>query len=278
MKLTILFFCVILLLSCTTNKILAGNDRLTNEYQDQLVIPLELPNWFLNIPPNKGLAIGIAATNCFQPGVTDSTIKENASIIAARNKSAIVIAKLKMRENQENLTPSLVDFKLQLASDIPELKRYFEGAEIKNKVELYGMSIGLVGLALDTIETDKSSYISDKAPFWYTENAYLTPENYLLGSGKSSAINLSTAYSNAYNEAVYSLILGLKSDVNAALINSHNYTEKFVEIDASLIIENMCNTRNSIVLRRSSSAFIYDCFVELKWIPEYKVKELIIKD
>ncbi len=278
MRNILLFLIMSILLSCASNKDIIDSNNLTVNCQDEERVNLKLPNWFLNMPQESGFAIGIAATNSYQPEITDSAIKENASIISSRNKSAIVIAKLKMKENQTVLTPMLSEFKLQLVNDIPELKRYYDNSEILMRTELCGMTIGIVGEKTAILNTTESTSISNKSPLWYKENPYFTKENYLISCGKSSAINMATAYYNAYDEAVYNLITGIKPKVQSEIINSQNYIEKFVEIDASLIIENMMNSRNSLVLRKSGNGYIYDAYVEIEWQPSYTVQEIKIKE
>lgn len=278
MKRIILFSAIFILFACASNQTNISAESLTRNSHDIMVKPLMLPNWFLNMPQEQDFAIGIAATNTFRPELTDSIIKENASVICNRNKSAIVIAKLKMKENQTLLTPILSEFKLQLANDIPELKRYYKNSQIVKRTEHFGMTIGLVaGDSLDIL-LDEAISISEKAPLWYKDNAYYTDDNYLNGCGTSSSVSMESAYNNAYKEAVYNLIAGIKPEVKSAIINSQNYIERFVEIDASLIIENMTNTRNSLVLRKSGNGFIYDGYVEIRWQPKYTVKEIKIKD
>ena len=278
MRNLILFLTVITLFSCAVNKNDLGAECLTEQHKNEKVVPLKLPSWFLNMPQESGLAIGIAATNNFNPKLTDSNIRENASIISTRNKSAIVIAKLKMKDNQNVMTPALSEFKLQLTSDIPELKRYFKNSQIFNSTELCGMTIGLVGEKTNKLDLNETIIVSNEQPKWYKENSYTSNDNYLTCSGKAFSSNMATAYKNAYDEAVYNLITGIKSKVQSEIINSQNYTEKFVEIDASLIIENMRNSRNSLVLRRLDNTFIYDAYVEIKWQSEYKVKQIKIME
>ena len=278
MRNIILFLTMIFLFSCAANHSTSECGELTLLNQDEPYVPLELPNWFLSMPQEPGLAIGIAATNCYKPELTNSTIKESASIISSRNKSAIVIAKLKMKENQTILTPIISEFNLQLANDIPDLKRYYNDSEIINRTEINGMTIGLVGEKTTTLTQDESKAITNEPPLWYTDSAYCTEDNYLIACGKSSSINMATAYNNAYQEAVYNLIAGIKPKVTSSIINSQNYVESFVEIDASLIIENMNNSRNALVLRRSDNSYIYDGYVEIKWQPEYRVQQMKIKD
>ncbi len=278
MKNFTLFFLMLVLISCSSQKGIINDDNLGLDSSNQKFEELLLPNWFMNMPQEEGIAIGIAASNSYNPEVSDSTIKANASVFANRNKSAIVIAKLKMKENQSTVSPILSDFKLQVASDIPELKRYYTNTKILDKSEIKGMTIALVGENACDFYLDKSHSISNREPLWYLENAYFNKDNCLFACGKSSAVDLATAYNNAYNEAVYNLIKGVKSHVTAAIISSHQYIEKFVEIDASLIIEKMRNTRNSVVLRKLPNGHIYDAFVEIKWQPKYQVQELKIKD
>jgi hypothetical protein len=278
MKAIISLFLLLSLVSCAVHKKASDCDNLEVIQQNNQVIPLELPNWFLTMPQERGVAIGIAATNNFKPEVTDSLVKENASIISNRNKSAIVIAKLKMREDQSILTPMIAKFNLQLANDIPELKRFYEKSKIIKKTEVLGMTIGLVGEENSVLNTPETTSISLETPAWYRENSYYTTDNYLISCGKSSAVNMATAYYNAYNEAVYNLIAGIRPDVQSKIINSNNYIEKFVEIDASLIIENMKNCRNSLVLRQSGNGYIYDAYVELKWQSKYILQDIKIKD
>jgi hypothetical protein len=278
MRNIILFLTMIFLFSCAANHSTSDCEKLNLHCQDEPFVPLELPNWFINMPQEPGLAIGIAATNSYKPESTNLTIKESASIISSRNKSAIVIAKLKMKENQTVLTPIISEFNLQLSSDIPELKRYYNNSKIINRTELCGMTIGIVGEKTSDITLDESIYISKEPPLWYTDFAYSTEDNYLISCGKSSSINMATAYNNAYQEAVHNLITGIKPRVKSAIINSQNYIETFVEIDASVIIENMSNSRNFLVLRRSDNSYIYDGYVELKWQPQYKVQQIKIKD
>lgn len=278
MRNLILFLAIITLFSCATNKNYLEAECLTKQHKNEQVIPLKLPNWFVNMPAETGLAIGIAATNNFNPELTNSNIRENASTISTRNKSAIVIAKLKMKDNQRVMTPALSEFKLQITNDIPELKRYYKNSQIFNSTELCGMTIGLVGEKTNNLDLNESIIVSDKQPKWYKENSYTSNDNYLTCSGKSLSSNMATAYKNAYDEAVYNLITGIKSKVQSEIINSQNYTEKFVEIDASLIIENMRNSRNSLILKRFDNSFIYEAYVEIKWQAEYKVKQIKIME
>jgi len=145
MKNFTIFILMLVLASCSSHKELSENDNLLETASTKKYVELELPNWFMNMPQEEGIAIGIAASNSYNPEVSDSTIKANASVFANRNKSAIVIAKLKMKEEQSVLTPTLSEFKLQLANDIPELKRYYNNTQILNKSEIKGMTIALVG-------------------------------------------------------------------------------------------------------------------------------------
>lgn len=274
----ILFLTIIFLFACANNTIDSNCEDLTLNHHHAPFEALELPNWFLNMPQEPSLAIGIAPVNIYKPESTISNIKESASVISSRNKSAIVIAKLKMKESQAVSTPIISEFNLQLASDIPDLKRYFDNSKILATKDLCGMAIGLVGAKTADITIDESITKSVTPPLWYTEDVYGTEDNYLVSSGKSSSINMATAYKNAYQEAVKKLITGISPRVKSAIINSQNYTEKFVEIDASLIIENMINTRNSLVLRHIDNGYLYDAFVEIKWQADYTIKELKIKD
>lgn len=269
-KLTLLLISF-MLFSCSSHKSQHDNnlnyDGASKDYSC-----LELPSWFLNMPQEKGIAIGIAATNIWDPESTIFDIKDNASIFASRNKESVVITKLKMRENQIRLTPSLVNFNLQIANDIPGLKKYFDNSEIFHKTKLNGMTIGLVGSKNHDINFDSTLVKTNGAPNWYREDSYYTEDNYLVGCGKSSSVNLKTAYNNAYEQAVFSLIKGVKPKVKSALISSHDFVETFVEVDASIIVNNMKNTRNAIVLRKCTNGHIYDGYVEVKWKSDFQVK------
>lgn len=264
--------------ACSSNKDSDYSEELLINQTNNSIIPLELPNWFTRFPPEETLAVGIAATNPYEPELTDDKIKENAAIIASRNKSAIVIAKLKMRENQQVLTPTLSEFRLQLANDIPDLKSYFANSKVLQTSPLYGMTIGIVGLSDDNIKLDTLTQLVTEPPTWFTDNVIDARDNCLISSGKSTAVNLATAYKNAYNEAVYNLIAGIKPQVKSSIINSQNYLEKFVEIDASLIIENMRITRNSLLLRKCGNAHVYDAYVQLSWQPMFSFQDVNIKE
>ncbi|MBI9032041.1 hypothetical protein JEZ13_08600 [bacterium] len=274
MKNVFLLILVTLLLSCSGNRSQTNFGGLKNQGTEDDLLVLELPNWFLNMPSDSSLAPGIAPADLFNPETTEESIKENASIIANRNESAIVIAKLKMRDSQDNLTPILTSFRLQVAEDIPNLKKYYESCQIIDRVTQKGMTIGLVGPSSLDIQLDTKTQLVIDPPHWYREDAYITEDNWLVSSGKSTSFKMDNAYLNAYSEAVYKLIAGIKPEVSAAIINSQNYTEKFLEIDASLIIENLKNTRNSLLLTKRDNSYLYEGYVELKWRPAYRIKEL----
>lgn len=275
MKRLVFFLVLVLCLSCSHNE----QKKISQEDSDvsvELVREIDLPNWFLN-PPSENVTIGIAATNIYNPQITEDKIKENASILAARKESSIVIAKMKMRENQDIPTPILSEFRMQVARDIAKLKKDYVKCEILQRNDLLGMSIGLVGkLNSEEILDTLTSKVS-RQPLWYNDNRVVSSDNWIVSSGKYTAVDMVTAYNGAYNEAVYNLISGIKPQVSASIINSPDYQEKFVEIDASLVIENMVNTRNSLVLRKSDNPWVYDAYVELRWQANYSLQKIEVK-
>lgn len=238
---------------------------------------LILPNWFLTMP-SEDLTIGIAATYIYNPQVTQDKIKEKGAILSQRKKSSVVIAKMKMKENELILTPILSEFKLQVVSDIPALKDYFSNCDVLNTHQLLGMTIGLVGSHAEKVKIDSLTQIINTPPTWFNDNRVITRDRWLISSGKYTAVDMITAYNEAYNDAVYNLISGIKPEVKASIINSQQMQEKFVEIDASLIIENIKNTRNSLLLRKSENAWVYDAYVELKWQPKYSLSKIEVKE
>lgn len=260
--------------SCSTNL-----EKLSEEHnfkQDQ-VIPLELPEWFLNTPQDSYLALGIAPTTNYDSLKTDNSLREYASILASRQNSSIVILKLKMRTTDKVYTPTLVDFKLQIARDLDDLNNYYEESQVYCTTELNGMTIGLVGKKGLNLDLNCYHVPINEAPRWYAEDTYTTADDLLVSSAKASAVNMSLAYQSAYEEAVYKLIRGAKTDVKSALISSEFYYEHFIEIDASLIIENLKNSKNSLVLRKCGNSFVYDAYVEVTWQPQYKFQDIKIK-
>ncbi len=275
-KLFILFF-ILVLLSCSNN-LKTGNELSLLEDVNSIEIQeLELPNWFLNMPAGD-FSVGIAATYSYDPQVTQDKIKEKGSILAQRKKSSIVIAKLKMKENEITKTPILTDFKLQVASDIPALKNYFTSCDIFNSYQTLGMTIGLIGNSSQKVVLDTLRQTINQVPVWFTENRISSKDDWLISCGTYTADNMITAYNEAYNDAVYNLIAGIKPQVKGSLISSDKFQEKFVEIDASLIIENIKNTRNSLLVRKSQNAWVFDAFVELKWQAKYQITNIEVKN
>lgn len=272
-----IFIIFIILISCSNNQRSRSEKLDDNTNYNQVTHPINLPNWFLEVPSDE-VSIGMAPTYIYDSGTTQEKIKENAAIQAQRKRSSIVIAKMKMRENQRVATPIISEFNLQVASDIPGLKDYFSECEILATSDLLGMTIGLVGNASSEVLLDSLTLPVNGAPSWYKQDLIQTNKNDLLSSGKYTAVDMLTAYNRAYNEAVYNLIRGIKTQVKAAIISSNDYQEKFVEIDASLIIENIKNTRNSLVLRKADNAWVYDAYVELKWQPRYQISKIDVKE
>lgn len=275
-KLFILFF-ILVLLSCSNNQKKANELSLLEDVNSVEIQELELPNWFLNMPAGD-FSVGIAATYSYDPQVTQDKIKEKGSILAQRKKSSIVIAKLKMKENEITKTPILTDFKLQVASDIPALKNYFTSCDIFNSYQTLGMTIGLIGNSSQKVVLDTLRQTINQVPAWFTENRISSKDDWLISCGTYTADNMITAYNEAYNDAVYNLIAGIKPQVKGSLISSDKFQEKFVEIDASLIIENIKNTRNSLLVRKSQNAWVFDAFVELKWQAKYQITNIEVKN
>lgn len=267
-----LFVALLVLISCSAN-IATPPHEMKEE-----VLLIELPDWFLNIPQNSGIALGIAPTVCYDSLQTDHLLREYASILAGRSKSSVVVVKLKMKATDTCLTPTLTDFKFQVTSNLDYLKDYYENSQVYCKKELNGMTIGLIGQRGLNLDFQESQIPTNETPSWYTEDAYTTNNNLLVSTAMSSAEDISTAYQNAYENAVYKLIRSVKTDVSSALMSSHEYYEKFVEIDASLIIENIKNSQNSLVLRKFGNAFIYNAYVEVTWQPKYSFQDVKIKD
>lgn len=274
MRFFILMAVLLTLLACSTN--LANLPEELNLTPDE-IIPLELPEWFLTTPQDSYLALGIAPTTIYDSLKTDNSLREYASILASRQSSSIVIVKLKMRTTDRVKTPTLVDFRLQVARDLDELNNYYEESQVYCTTELNGMTIGLVGRKGLNLDLNCCQVPINEVPSWYTEDTYTTETNLLVSSAKASAVNMSLAYQSAYEEAVYKLIRSIKADVRSALISSEFYYEHFIEIDASLIIENLKNTKNSLILRKCDNSFIYDAYVEVTWQPQYKFEDIKIK-
>jgi hypothetical protein len=275
-KLFILFF-ILVLLSCSNNQKTGNELSLLEDVNSIEIQELELPNWFLNMPAGD-FSVGIAATYSYDPQVTQDKIKEKGSILAQRKKSSIVITKLKMKENERTKTPILTDFKLQVASDIPALKNYFTSCDIFNSYQTLGMTIGLIGNSSQKVVLDTLRQTINQVPAWFTENRISSKDDWLISCGTYTADNMITAYNEAYNDAVYNLIAGIKPQVKGSLISSDKFQEKFVEIDASLIIENIKNTRNSLLVRKSQNAWVFDAFVELKWQAKYQITNIEVKN
>ncbi|OQY39807.1 MAG: hypothetical protein B6226_01110 [Candidatus Cloacimonetes bacterium 4572_65] len=268
-KTVLLLALMFLLVGCSSNK----RDRYVSPEcvvirDASEIIPIKLPNWFLTVPRGRDIAIGITADQGM--GIEDTKYKarENATVSISRNRSCIVITKLKARDNGRAGTATLSAFKLQLAKESLSLESLFDKCFVKEDYVLNGTYIGLVSLNSTSLKGNNTFSSVDSAPKWY--NDLVKEDKEYISCGKGSSLSIEYAYENAYKNAVEQLVKGLRSRVKAELISSYSDFEKFVEIETAMIIEDLRNSRNSLVLRKSGNTYLYDAYVEIRWEPKYR--------
>ena len=74
MRCFVLLVAILVLISCSANI-----DKPAHEMKEEVLL-IELPDWFLNIPQDSGIALGIAPTVCYDSLQTDHLLREYASI------------------------------------------------------------------------------------------------------------------------------------------------------------------------------------------------------
>jgi len=223
-KILILILTLLIFSGCATHK-----EIYKQETQDRLEVP-PLPKWVYNTPDNFVVGISQKSMN---PDEMVEAAKQMAAVMQSRNNASYTIEKYASTTHDNTLKSNVTEFKLNVSSSPQKTKEIYNSFELSDSVEALGYFFGLFSssdLRLDVLNQRSSI---QRMPDYFEEDKLEVTKNKLICNKTVSSSSLVLAWVNAATEARYEIAKYLQKEIQSAVINTDEITEKRIAIETS---------------------------------------------
>ncbi|MBT4334046.1 MAG: hypothetical protein HOD64_12310 [Candidatus Cloacimonetes bacterium] len=225
MRNAIIFIFVLLIFTgCATHK-----EIYKHETQDRLEIP-PLPKWVYNTPDN--FVVGISKKSMNYSEMVEAA-KQMAAVMESRNNASYTIEKYAATSSDNILKSNVTEFKLNVSSSPQKTKEIYNSLKLVDSVEVLGYFLGLFSISgMEVDATLKRSSIQ-RIPDYFAKDKLEVMQNTLICNRTVSSSSLVLAWENAATEARYEIAKYLEKEVQSAIINTDDITEKRIALETS---------------------------------------------
>lgn len=223
-KILILMLSLLIIGGCATH-----NEIYRQKTQDKFETP-PLPKWIHNTPDNFVVGISQKSMNYNE---MQEAAKQMATVMESRNNASYTIEKYAATSSDNTLKSNVYEFKLNVSSSPQKTKQIYNSLELVASMEALGYFFGLftsTNLEIDT--SYKKPYIQKK-PKYFEKDKLEIYDNTINCYKTESSSSLILAWEKAAVEARYEIAKYLEKNVQSAIINTDEITEKRLALETA---------------------------------------------
>jgi len=223
-KLIILILPILVIFGCT-----AQNKVYRQKAQDTFEVP-PLPKWIYSTPENY--VIGISRKSMNLDNMKDSA-KQMASVMESRNNASYTIEKYATTTSENILKSNITEFKLNVSSSPQHTEQIYNSLTLVDSIEALGYFFGLFSrTSIEVQNLDKRAYIQ-RLPEFYDIDKLMISDDAITCFRTESSASLVHAWEKAAEEARFEIAKYYEKQVQSAIINTDEITEKRIALETA---------------------------------------------
>jgi len=220
----ILILSLLIISSCATH-----NEIYRQKAQDRFETP-PLPKWIYNTPDN--FVVGISQKSMNSEEMQEAA-KQMAAVIESRNNASYTIEKYAATSSDNTLKANVFEFKLNVSSSPQKTEQIYNSLELVASIEALGYFFGLFTSTNLEIETSYKKPYIQRIPKYFEKDKLEISDNTINCYKTESSSSLVLAWEKAAVEARYEIAKYLEKNVQTAIINTDEITEKRLALETA---------------------------------------------
>ncbi len=220
----ILILILFIIVSCATH-----NEIYRQKTQDKLEIP-PLPKWIYNTPDNFVVGISQKSMNYDE---MEEAAKQMAAVMESRNHASYTIEKYAATSSDNTLKSNVTEFKLNVSASPQKTEQIYNSLELVDSMEAFGYFFGLFSATNNGIDDSFKRANILRMPEFFDKDKLEISDNIINCYQTESSSSLVLAWENAAVEARYKIAKYLEKEVQSAIINTDEITEKRIALETS---------------------------------------------
>jgi len=255
MRTLIILILPILILGCATH-----NNIYRQEAQDVFEIP-SLPKWVYSTPDS--FVVGISRKSMNHDDMKDSA-KQMAAVMESRNHASYTIEKYASTSNEEILKSNVTEFKLNVSSSPQHTEQIYDSLILVDSTESLGYFFGLFSMMISEMQSsDKKAYIQ-RLPDFYDIDKLVNSTNAITCFRTESSASLVHAWEKAAEEARFEIAKYFEKQVQSAIINTDEITEKRIALETAEKLSKMKLKASCITTELKDNLRLFKVYHEME--------------
>ncbi len=220
----ILILSLLIIGGCATH-----NEIYRQKAQDKYETP-PLPKWIYNTPDN--FVVGISQKSMNYDEMQEAA-KQMAAIMESRNNASYTIENYAATSSDNTLKSNVYEFKLNVSSSPQKTEQIYNSLELVASIEALGYFFGLFTSTNLEIETSYKKPYIQRIPEYFEKDKLEISDNTINCYKTESSSSLVLAWEKAAVEARYEIAKYLEKNIQSAIINTDEFTEKRLVLETA---------------------------------------------
>ncbi|MCK5052578.1 MAG: hypothetical protein KAS53_12710 [Candidatus Cloacimonetes bacterium] len=253
----ILILSLLIIGGCATH-----NEIYRQKTQDKLEIP-PLPKWVYNTPDNFVVGISLKSMNSDE---MQEAAKQMAAVMESRNHASYTIEKYAAISSDNTLKSNVVEFKLNVSASPQKTEQIYNSLELVHSIEALGYYFGLFSAVNREIDASFIRANILRMPKYFEKDKLEISDNTINCYETESSSSLVLAWTNAAVEARYNIAKYLEKEVQSAIINTDEITEKRIALETSEKLSRMKLKASYITTELKDNLRVFKVYHEMEII------------